>query len=105
MEWFVWASTYEPPNPAQLSLYDQFREWADDLRYPIIFVCLLIVYYLGFAPRLRMPLLKTLLLYVLLALGALVFSILDTTLPVKAALVTAIVLLLIIRLRNKPRAD
>lgn len=105
MEWLVLASSYEPPNPAQLTLYDQFRELADSLRVPIIFILLLLVYYLGFAPRVRMPILKTLLLYVLLGMGAIVFSILDTTLPVKASLVTAVVILVIIRMRNKPRTD
>ncbi|UFJ41880.1 YlaH-like family protein [Brevibacillus humidisoli] len=105
MEWFELASTYQPPNPDLLSAYDRFRMWADDYRFWVIFVYLVLVYYLGFATRFRMPILKTLLLYVLLAVGAIVFTFLDTTLPVKGALLAAVIILVIIRLRIKPNAQ
>ncbi len=98
------ASTYEPPNPGSLSAYDSFRLWADHYRTYIIFVYLIAVYYMGFAPRFRMPVLKLALLYLLLFIGAILFAFLDTTLPVRGALFAAIVLLLIVRIRRN-RAD
>ncbi|MBO8162218.1 MAG: hypothetical protein H0Z34_00695 [Brevibacillus sp.] len=105
MEWFELASTYQPANPDALLAYDQFRLWADQNRFYIIFVYLIIVYHLGFATRHRLPLLKMVLLYVLLFAGAIVFSFLDVRLPVKAALMTAVVILVIVRLRIKPGAN
>jgi hypothetical protein len=102
MEWFELVSQYEPANPAALTLYDQFRMWADHNRAYVIFVELLVVYYLGFATRIRMPILKMLLLYVLLFAGALIFAILDIQLPVKSALLVAIAILVLVRMRAKP---
>ncbi|REK61776.1 MAG: hypothetical protein DF221_15320 [Brevibacillus sp.] len=102
MEWLELASTYSPAAPDQLSAYDSFRLWADHYRTWIIFVELIIVYYLGFATRWRMPILKTLLLYVLLFIGALIFAILDVQLPVKSALLVAVAILVIVKMRNKP---
>jgi len=105
MEWLDLVSTYEPANPANLSLYDQFMLWTNQYRALIIFVELILVYYMGFATRFRMPILKMVLLYAVLFMGAVVFSVLDTTLPVKAALFTAIVILIIVRVRVKPNSD
>ncbi|GAA4715351.1 YlaH-like family protein [Brevibacillus fulvus] len=102
MSWMELASTYEPANADALSLYDQFRMFADDYRVLFIFIALIAVYYLGFATRIRMPILKTILLYVLLFAGSLIFGILDVTLPVKSALLVAIIILLIVKLRVKP---
>jgi len=96
------VSTYEPANPQALSFYDQFRLLADDYRTFIIFVCLVAVYYLGFAPERRLPILKTVLLYLLLFIGSLIFSILDVQLPVKSALLVAIAILVLVRVRIKP---
>ncbi len=103
MEWFELASTYIPADPTALSAYDSFRLWADQkARAYIIFVELIAVYYLGFATRIRMPILKTVLLYVVLFAGALIFAILDVQLPVKSALLVAIAILVIVKLRVKP---
>jgi len=102
MEWFELSSTFIPDNPSALTAYDQFRLWADSKRAYIIFFQLIAVYYLGFAERIRMPLLKTLLLYLALFAGALIFAILDVQLPVKSALLVAIVILVIVKLRAKP---
>jgi hypothetical protein len=102
MEWLELASTYAPAAPDQLSAYDSFRLWADHNRAWIIFVQLIIVYYLGFATRWRMPILKMVLLYVLLFIGALIFAILDVQLPVKSALLVAIAILVIVKVRIKP---
>ena len=102
MEWIQVASTYVPVNPEQLSAFDSFRLWADHYRAWIIFVQLILVYYLGFATRIRMPILKTLLLYILLFAGALIFAILDVQLPVKSAMLVAIAILVIVKLRIKP---
>lgn len=96
------ASTYVPANPDQLTAFDSFRIWADQNRAWILFVELIIVYYLGFATRIRMPILKTLLLYILLFSGALIFAILDVTLPVKSAMMVAIAILVIVKVRIKP---
>lgn len=104
MEWLQLASTYIPDNAASLSAYDQFRLWMDHNRVYIIFLCLIGVYYLGFATRIRMPILRTVLLYVVLFIGAIIFGILDVRLPVKAALLVAIVILLTVRLRLKPNS-
>lgn len=101
MDWFTYASTYIPENPEALSLYDQFRLWADHYRLLIIFVCLVAVYHLGFATRFRMPILKMVLLYVLLGIGAIIFTILDATLPFKSALLLALAILLLVRVRSK----
>jgi CHASE2 domain-containing sensor protein len=101
MKWLEYASTYTPENPEALSFYDQFRMWADDYRLYIIFVCLVAVYYMGFATRFRMPILKMVLLYVLLFIGAIIFTILDVRLPVKSALLLAIAILLLVRVRGK----
>ncbi len=102
MEWFQMVSDYVPANPDQLSAYDSIRMWFDHYRAYIIFIYLIIVYYLGFAERLRMPVLKTVLLYVLLFIGAIIFSILDVQLPVRSALFVAILLLVIVKVRIKP---
>lgn len=102
MEWLQFASTYDPANPAQLSLYDSFRIWADENRTWIIFIELIIVYYLGFATTIRMPILKTALLLVFLFIGSLVFAVLDGLLPVKSSLMVAIAILVIVKVRAKP---
>ncbi|WP_289139050.1 YlaH-like family protein [uncultured Brevibacillus sp.] len=102
MDWVQLASTYVPANPDQLSAFDSFRLWADYNRAWILFVQLILVYYLGFATRIRMPILKTILLYVLLFAGALIFAILDVQLPVKSAMLVAIAILVIVKLRIKP---
>ncbi|MFY0545221.1 YlaH-like family protein [Brevibacillus sp. H7] len=102
MEWFELASTYTPADPAALTAYDSFRLWADQYRAYLIFVELIAVYYLGFATRIRMPILKMVLLYVVLFAGALIFAILDVQLPVKSALIVAIVILVVVKLRVKP---
>jgi hypothetical protein len=100
MEWLQLASTYDPANPAQLSPYDSFRVWADQNRTWIIFIQLILVYYLGFATTIRMPVWKTVLLLVFLFAGALIFAILDVQLPVKSALFVAIAILVIVKLRK-----
>jgi len=102
MDWVQLASTYVPANPDQLSAFDSFRLWTDHNRAWILFVQLILVYYLGFATRIRMPILKTILLYVLLFAGALIFAILDVQLPVKSAMLVAIAILVIVKLRIKP---
>jgi hypothetical protein len=102
MEWFDLASTYSAADPSALSAYDSFRLWADRYRAYIIFFELIAVYYLGFATRIRMPLLKMVLLYLVLFAGALIFAILDVQLPVKSALLVAIAILVIVKLRVKP---
>ncbi|KZE47456.1 hypothetical protein AV540_18785 [Brevibacillus parabrevis] len=102
MDWIQLASTYVPANPDQLTAFDSLRLWADHNRAWILFVQLVIVYYLGFATRIRMPILKTLLLYILLFAGALIFAILDVQLPVKSAMLVAIAILVIVKLRIKP---
>jgi CHASE2 domain-containing sensor protein len=101
MDWFTYASTYVPQNPEALSFYDQFRLWADDYRFYIVFVCLVAVYHMGFATRFRMPILKMALLYILLFIGAMIFTILDVRLPVKSALLLAIAILVLVRVRSK----
>ncbi|MFS0558605.1 YlaH-like family protein [Brevibacillus sp. 179-C9.3 HS] len=102
MDWIQIASTYVPANPDQLTAYDSFRIWADKYRAWILFVELIIVYYLGFATRIRMPILKNVLLYILLFAGALIFAILDVQLPVKSAMLVAIAILVIVKVRIKP---
>ncbi|ASJ54715.1 YlaH-like family protein [Brevibacillus sp. M2.1A] len=102
MDWIQIASTYVPTNPDQLTAYDSFRIWADKYRAWILFVELIIVYYLGFATRIRMPILKNVLLYILLFVGALIFAILDVQLPVKSAMLVAIAILVIVKVRIKP---
>jgi YlaH-like protein len=102
MDWMVLASQYVPANPDQLSAYDSFRMWADSNRAWVIFVELILVYYLGFATRIRMPILKTALLLVFLFAGALIFAILDVMLPVKSSMLVAIAILVIVKLRIKP---
>ena len=44
-----------------------------------------------------MPILKMVLLYVVLFAGALIFAILDVQLPVKSALIVAIVILVVVK--------
>ncbi|MEJ8544631.1 YlaH-like family protein [Brevibacillus borstelensis] len=105
MEWFEFASTYAPSSTGELSAYESFRMWADHNRVWIIFVQLILVYYLGFATRVRMPILKTVLLYVSLFVGALIFGILDVQLPVKSALLVAIAILVIVKVRIKPEGS
>ncbi|GED60399.1 YlaH-like family protein [Brevibacillus formosus] len=102
MDWIQIASTYVATNPDQLTAYDSFRIWADKYRAWILFVELIIVYYLGFATRIRMPILKNVLLYILLFVGALIFAILDVQLPVKSAMLVAIAILVIVKVRIKP---
>lgn len=102
MEWFDLVSTYTPSSAGEPSWYDSFRLWADKSRTWIIFVQLILVYYLGFATRIRMPLLKNVLLYLLLFVGALIFAILDVRLPVKSGLMIAIAILVIVKVRIKP---
>lgn len=102
MDWIQLASTYVPANPEQLSAFDSFRLWADHNRAWILFVQLILVYYLGFATRIRMPILKTVFLYILLFAGALIFAILDVQLPVKSAMLVAIAILVIVKVRIKP---
>ncbi|WP_232698343.1 YlaH-like family protein [Brevibacillus daliensis] len=101
MEWIELASIYEPANPNSLTWYDLFFQWADLQRFWIIFVYLLIVYYLGFAERIRMPILKTAMLIILLLIGSIIFSILDTQLPVRGGLFVAILVLLVVKFRSK----
>lgn len=101
MEWFDLVSTYEPTNNP-LSTYDQLRLWFDHQRTYVIFIYLILVYYAGFAPKVRMPILKTLLLLVALFVGAILFSILDVlNLPVRSALFVALIIMLLARLRRK----
>lgn len=102
MEWLELASTYVSANPDQLSAFDSFRLWIDHNRAWVLFVELILVYYLGFATRIRMPILKTVLLYVILFAGSLIFAILDVQLPVKSALLVAIAILVIVKVRIKP---
>lgn len=102
MEWFDLVSSYEPSNPNALTTYDSIRMFFDQYRAYVIFVYLIAVYYLGFATRIRMPLLKNVVLYVLLFIGAIIFSFLDTTLPVKSAMFVAVLLLVIVKVRVKP---
>jgi hypothetical protein len=104
MEWLQLASTYEPVNAAQLSAYDSIRLWLDGNRTWIIYIELILVYYLGFAATIRMPWWKTALLLVFLFAGALIFAILDVQLPVKSALLVAIAILVIVKLR-RPAAN
>jgi CHASE2 domain-containing sensor protein len=102
MEWFELVSQYQPADPSAPTFYDQLRIWADQYRAYVIFVELLVVYYLGFATRIRMPILKTVFLYILLFIGALIFGILDWKLPVKSSLFVAVLILVLVRLRAKP---
>lgn len=102
MEWFELVSTYVPNDPQTLTAYDSFRLWADHNRTYITFLLLVAVYYMGFATRIRMPILKAVLLYVVLFIGAIIFSILDVRLPIKSALFVAIVILLLVKMRIKP---
>lgn len=103
MEWIELVSTYEPANPSALTFYDQLRMFLDDQRFYIIFVELIVVYYLGFATRIRMPILKNILLYLVLFIGAIIFTILDARLPIKSAMFVALVILIVVRLRSKPQ--
>lgn len=101
MEWFELVSTYEPTNNP-LTTYDQLRLWFDHMRTYVIFIYLILVYYTGFAPKGRMPILKTILLLVTLFIGAILFSILDImNLPVRSALFVALIIMLLARLRRK----
>lgn len=102
MEWMELVSQYEPANTSALTSYDQFRMFLDHYRFYIIFVELLVVYYLGFATRIRMPLVKTLLLIIAMLIGAVIFTVLDIALPVKSSLFVALVILVVIRLRSNP---
>ncbi|WP_139490000.1 YlaH-like family protein [Brevibacillus dissolubilis] len=102
MEWMELASSYEVSPDKVLTWYDQFRLGADHYRFWIIYVYLLAVYYLGFATRIRMPILKTVMLLLFIGVGSLVFSILDTTLPVRGGLFVAVIILVIVKLRIKP---
>lgn len=101
MEWIELVSTYVPANEQELTAYDSFRRFLDNNRTIIIFIYLVIVYYLGFATRIRLPILKTILLYVSLFIGAIIFSVLDVTLPVKGSLFVAVVILVIVRVRSR----
>ncbi|MDN9012226.1 YlaH-like family protein [Brevibacillus laterosporus] len=103
MELLELASIYDPANPEVLTWYDHFFMWADLQRYWIIFVYLLLVYYLGFAEKIRMPILKTALLIILLLLGSVIFAILDTQLPVRGGLFVAIIILTIVKLRTRTK--
>ncbi|MGD8189980.1 YlaH-like family protein [Brevibacillus ginsengisoli] len=101
MEWFDLVSTYEPTNNP-LSTYDQLRLWFDHMRTYVIFIYLILLYYTGFAPKGRMPILKTLLLIVVLFMGAMLFSVLDImNLPVRSALFVALIIMALARLRRK----
>jgi peptidoglycan/LPS O-acetylase OafA/YrhL len=102
MDWLVLASQYTPANPDQISAFDSFRIWLDNNRVWVIFVELILVYYLGFATRIRMPILKTILLLVFLYAGSLIFGVLDWMLPVKSSMLVAIAILVIVKLRVKP---
>lgn len=103
MEWMELVSSYEPANPSALTFYDQLRMFLDEYRFYIIFVELFVVYYLGFATRVRMPILKTVLLVAVMLIGAVIFTILDVQLPVKSAMFVALVILVIVRLRSTPK--
>ncbi len=101
MEWFDLVSNYVPANNPH-STYDDLRIWFDDKRVYVIFVYLILVYYTGFATRIRMPILKTLLLIGAMFIGALLFGILDVMdLPVRSALFVALIVMLLARLRRK----
>lgn len=102
MEWFDLVSSYDPADPNALTMYDSVRLFFDKYRWLVIFIYLIAMYYLGFATRIRMPLLKNVLLYVLLFIGAIIFSFFDTTLPIKSAFFVAVLLLLIVKFRVKP---
>ncbi|WP_134685900.1 YlaH-like family protein [Brevibacillus migulae] len=103
MEWMELVSQYEPANPSALTFYDQLRMLLDHYRFYIIFVELFVVYYLGFATRIRMPILKTVLLVAVMLVGAVIFTILDVQLPVKSAMFVALVILVVVRLRSIPK--
>lgn len=105
MDWLMLASTYYPANPEQLTAYESFRVMVDNNRTWIIFVELILVYYMGFATRIRMPILKTILLLIFLFVGSLIFAILDTGLPVKSSLMVAIAILVIVKVRIKPNTN
>ncbi|MGC5325563.1 YlaH-like family protein [Brevibacillus sp. SYSU BS000544] len=101
MEWVEMVSNYVSTNNPPSS-YDQLRIWFDDMRLFVIFALLIMVYYAGFATRMRMPILKTVLLWIALFVGAILFTILDVMgLPVRAALFVALLVMLLARLRRK----
>jgi hypothetical protein len=105
MEWIQLVTDYIPPNPDSLTFYDQVREWGDQYRFWIIFVYLIGLYYLGFATRFRMPVLKMVLLYLSFLVGAVVFTMLDAFgLPIRMALFVGILLMLLVKVRLKPNA-
>lgn len=101
MEWVEMVSNYVSTNNPPSS-YDQLRIWFDNMRLFVIFALLIMVYYAGFATRMRMPILKTILLWIALFVGAILFTILDVMeLPVRAALFVALLVMLLARLRRK----
>lgn len=67
--------------------------------YIIVTLLLAIVYKLGFARKL--PILKSALVYVVLAIGALPLSFLGIALPLVEALVLAVLLLVIVKIRTR----
>lgn len=66
--------------------------------YLVILILSAIVYKLGFARKL--PILKTIIVYIFLAIGAFPMAVLGIALPFVEALVIALIVLLIIRWRN-----
>jgi hypothetical protein len=67
--------------------------------YVITLVLLAVVYNLGFAKRL--PILKAVVVYLVLAIGALPIAFLGIALPLVEALMIAVVMLAIVRYRMK----
>jgi hypothetical protein len=69
--------------------------------YVFIYILAIIVYKLGFATKL--PLLKSLILYIVLALGCTLLTFLAVFLPVSEGLAVTALLLIAYRLRNRQK--
>lgn len=69
--------------------------------YALIFVLSAVVYKLAFAEKQKLPLLKSFIIYLILALGCTVFTFLGAFLPVAEGLAVATILLLLYRIRNR----
>lgn len=79
---------------------DEMPLWGFLTLYAITTVLLMIVYNLGFARKL--PVLKSIIVYIALAAGAFPLAFLGIALPVVESLLIATVVLTIVRLRMKP---
>lgn len=78
--------------------------WGFLTLYGITTVLLAVVYKLGFAKRL--PILKSLIVYIILAIGALPLAFLGIALPLVEALLMATIVLIIVRIRmNKSKSN